>query len=154
MTAAPAGSGQGGPGRGRAVAVFGGTGFLGRRVVRHLLGHGFRVRVASRHPERAPSLLGPDGAGVETVGADVHDEASVASALAGAFGACAKAVPEAASRPAAASAAQPNRSVVPPIVNSLVKSRRQRAAREKIPRSNRPRPAVAPLSSEIRREIG
>ena len=44
------------------------------------------VRVASRHPERAPSLLGPDGAGAEMVEADVQDEASVASALAGAFG--------------------------------------------------------------------
>ena len=87
MIAAPAASGQGAPGRGRVVAVFGGTGFLGRRVVRHLLGHGFRVRVASRHPERAPSLLGPDGAGAEVVRADVHDEASVASALASAFGA-------------------------------------------------------------------
>src|SRR5215213_5986448 len=84
MTAAPAGSGQGGPGRGRVVAVFGGTGFLGRRVVRHLLGHGFRVRAISRHPERAPSLLAPDGAGAEAVGADVRDEAAVASALAGA----------------------------------------------------------------------
>ena len=87
MTAAPAGSGQGGPGRGRVVAVFGGTGFLGRRVVRHLLGHGFRVRAISRHHERAPSLLGPDGAGAEAVGADVRDEAAVASALAGASGA-------------------------------------------------------------------
>jgi NADH dehydrogenase len=45
------------------------------------------VRVISRRPERAPSLLGPDGMGAEAVGADVHDEASVASALAGAFGA-------------------------------------------------------------------
>jgi uncharacterized protein YbjT (DUF2867 family) len=87
MNATPAVSGQGAPGRGRTVAVFGGTGFLGRRVVGHLLGHGFRVRVASRQPERAPSLLGPDGAGAEAVGADVHDEASVASALSGAFGA-------------------------------------------------------------------
>ena len=85
MTAAPAGSGQGGPGRGRTVAVFGGTGFLGRRVVRRLLGYGFRVRVASRHPERAPPPPpGPDGAGAEAVGADVRDEAAVASALAGA----------------------------------------------------------------------
>ena len=84
MTAAPAGSGRDAHGRGKVVAVFGGTGFLGRQVVRRLLGRGFRVRVASRHPERAPSL---PGAGVEAVGADVHDEASVASALAGAFGA-------------------------------------------------------------------
>lgn len=87
MTAAQAASGQGAPGRGRAVAVFGGTGFLGRRVVRHLLGHGFRARVASRHPERAPLPLGPDGAAAEAIEADVHDEASVASALVGASGA-------------------------------------------------------------------
>ena len=32
------------------VTVFGGTGFLGRRVVRHLRNHGFSVRIASRHP--------------------------------------------------------------------------------------------------------
>ena len=64
--------------------VFGGTGFLGRWVVQRLLGRGFRVRVASRHPERAPWPLGPEGAGAEAVGADVRDEGAVASALAGA----------------------------------------------------------------------
>ncbi|MGC1983265.1 MAG: NmrA family NAD(P)-binding protein, partial [Pseudolabrys sp.] len=36
----------------RTVAVFGGTGFLGRRVVRHLRKRGFSVRIASRHPDR------------------------------------------------------------------------------------------------------
>jgi uncharacterized protein YbjT (DUF2867 family) len=36
----------------RTVVVFGGTGFLGRRVVRHLRKHGFSVRIASRHPDR------------------------------------------------------------------------------------------------------
>ena len=87
MTVTPAGSGQGAPSRGRVVAVFGGTGFLGRRVVRHLPGRGFRVRVASRHPERAPSPLGPEGEGAEAVRADVRDEGAVASALAGASGA-------------------------------------------------------------------
>jgi NADH dehydrogenase len=87
MTAAPTGSGQGAPGQGRVVTVFGGTGFLGRWVVRHLLDHGFSVRVTSRHPERAPSRLAPDRSGAEAVGADVHDEASVAAALGGAFGA-------------------------------------------------------------------
>jgi hypothetical protein len=35
----------------RVVTVFGGTGFLGRRIVHHLRLHGFRVRVASRHPD-------------------------------------------------------------------------------------------------------
>jgi uncharacterized protein YbjT (DUF2867 family) len=37
----------------RKVVVFGGTGFLGRRVAQHLLDHGVAVRVASRHPYRA-----------------------------------------------------------------------------------------------------
>jgi hypothetical protein len=37
----------------RLVTVFGGTGFLGRRVVRHLREHAFSVRIASRHPDRA-----------------------------------------------------------------------------------------------------
>jgi NADH dehydrogenase len=32
------------------ITVFGGTGFLGRRIVRHLLDHGFQVRIASRYP--------------------------------------------------------------------------------------------------------
>jgi NADH dehydrogenase len=71
----------------RIVTVLGGTGFLGRRVVRHLLKHGFSVRIASRHPEQALSLLQPDQTGVEVVRADVHDDTSVAEALAGAFGA-------------------------------------------------------------------
>jgi uncharacterized protein YbjT (DUF2867 family) len=87
MTTAPTGSGQGTPGRGRVVTVFGGTGFLGCRVIRHLLAHGFNVRITSRHPDRAPWFLAPGRAGVEAVGADVHDETSVAAALAGAFGA-------------------------------------------------------------------
>jgi uncharacterized protein YbjT (DUF2867 family) len=84
MTAAPAGSGQRAEGRGRLVTVLGGTGFLGRRVVRHLLDRGFRVRAAVRHPERVPPLSGPNEVGAEAVGADVHDEASVAAALANA----------------------------------------------------------------------
>jgi NADH dehydrogenase len=38
---------------------------------------------ASRHPERIPSLVGPDGAKAEAITVDVHDDASVATALAG-----------------------------------------------------------------------
>jgi uncharacterized protein YbjT (DUF2867 family) len=87
MTAASTGSGQDTLGHGRVVTVFGGSGFLGRRVVRHLLDHGFRVRATSRHPERVQSIFGQDDVGVEAVRADVHDEASVAAALTGAIGA-------------------------------------------------------------------
>jgi uncharacterized protein YbjT (DUF2867 family) len=68
------------------ITVFGGSGFLGRRIVRHLLEHGFRVRSASRHPEQVGSASRPDG-GRETAKADIHDETTVAAALFGAYGA-------------------------------------------------------------------
>jgi uncharacterized protein YbjT (DUF2867 family) len=67
--------------------VLGATGFLGHRVVRHLLDQGFRVRAVARHPERVSPLLGPNEVGVEAVGADVHDEAAVAAAVSNAYGA-------------------------------------------------------------------
>jgi NADH dehydrogenase len=70
----------------RLITVFGGTGFLGRRIVRHLLGYGFQVRTASRHPERVGSASRSD-AGLEAMKADIHDETSVAAALFGAYGA-------------------------------------------------------------------
>src|SRR5499427_5152292 len=69
------------------VTVFGGTGFLGRRVVRHLRAHEFSVRIASRHPDRGHKLFGLDDPHVQSVGANIHDERSVADALAAAFGA-------------------------------------------------------------------
>ena len=62
------------------VTVFGGTGFVGRRVVRHLCKSGATVRVASRHPGRA------EGDDVEQIAADAHDERSVEAAVAGADG--------------------------------------------------------------------
>ncbi|MFE0757930.1 complex I NDUFA9 subunit family protein [Inquilinus sp. NPDC058860] len=62
------------------VTVFGGTGFLGRRVVRHLAEQGFAVRAASRHPGRDP----PPAGTVEPVRADVADDRSVAAAVASA----------------------------------------------------------------------
>jgi uncharacterized protein YbjT (DUF2867 family) len=71
----------------RTVTVFGGTGFLGRRIVRHLRSHGFSVRTASRHPDRGHRLFGPDDPQLKSVGANIHDERSVADALAGAYGA-------------------------------------------------------------------
>jgi uncharacterized protein YbjT (DUF2867 family) len=65
----------------QVVVVFGGTGFLGRRIVRHLRDKGFAVRVASRHPE----LPGGD-ARLSSIAADVHVAKSIASGVAGAFG--------------------------------------------------------------------
>ena len=62
------------------VTVLGGTGFVGRRVVRHLCESGATVRVASRHP--GP----PEGDNVEQIAVDAHDERSVEAAVAGADG--------------------------------------------------------------------
>lgn len=70
------------PGHRRIVTVFGGTGFLGKRIVRHLSNHDIYVRIATRRPEHADAR---DGA--EAVKADIEDAASVAQALDGASGA-------------------------------------------------------------------
>src|SRR5207248_10192899 len=69
----------------RRVTVFGGTGFLGRHIVRHLLDADLAVRIASRHPDRAKSLFPGDVSGVESAHADVNDDGSVARAVAGAW---------------------------------------------------------------------
>jgi NADH dehydrogenase len=71
---------------GRTVTVFGGTGFLGRRIVRHLRYHEFPVRIASRHPDRGHSQFGPDDPQLQLLEANIQDERSVADALAGAYG--------------------------------------------------------------------
>jgi NADH dehydrogenase len=72
---------------GRTVTVFGGTGFLGRRIVRHLRDREFPVRIASRHPDRGHRQVGPDDPQLQSVGANIHDDRSVADALAGAYAA-------------------------------------------------------------------
>ena len=69
------------------VTVFGGTGFLGGRAVRHLREHRFSVRIASRRPDRGHELFDPDDPQLQSVEADIHDERAVARALAGACGA-------------------------------------------------------------------
>jgi len=67
------------------VCVFGGTGFLGRRLVRRLAGEGATLRVAVRSPERAQSVLPTvDLDRVNVLRADVREPASVAAAVAGA----------------------------------------------------------------------
>src|SRR6266403_2391584 len=71
---------------GRTVTVFGGSGFLGRRIVRHLRYREFAVRIASRHPDRGHRQFGPDDPQLQSVEANIHDERSVADALTGAYG--------------------------------------------------------------------
>jgi uncharacterized protein YbjT (DUF2867 family) len=67
------------------VVVFGGTGFLGRQLVRRLAAEGVVVRVAVRHPDGARSALpAADLDQVTFFRADVRDQASVAAAIAGA----------------------------------------------------------------------
>ncbi|MGH8721672.1 MAG: SDR family NAD(P)-dependent oxidoreductase, partial [Burkholderiales bacterium] len=67
------------------VCVFGGTGFLGRRVARRLASEGATLRVAVRSPDRARSVLGDAAADrVAVLRADVRDPASVSAAVAGA----------------------------------------------------------------------
>jgi uncharacterized protein YbjT (DUF2867 family) len=58
------------------VTVFGGTGFLGRRIVQHLLEGDFSVSVASRHQERAAALFPDVHIGIEWTHADINDDGS------------------------------------------------------------------------------
>ena len=69
----------------RRVTVFGGTGFLGHRIVRHLQRADFAVRIASRHPDRGRSLFSRDVSGIEPFRADVNDDGSVGSAVSDAW---------------------------------------------------------------------
>lgn len=69
----------------RLVTVFGGSGFIGRHLVRRLARNGDRVRVAVRDTEKA-SFLKPMGdlGQIAFVQASVLDDASVKRAVAGA----------------------------------------------------------------------
>lgn len=68
-----------------AATVFGGSGFIGRYVVRELARAGARVTVAVRHPESALFLKPMGDVGqVTPVQANVRDDGSVAAAVAGA----------------------------------------------------------------------
>src|SRR4029453_7063456 len=66
----------------KQVTVFGGSGFLGRQIVKRLAGDGAAVRVAVRPPERAAFLTELSTAGpITTVYADVWHEAMVGPAV-------------------------------------------------------------------------
>lgn len=69
----------------RTVTIFGGSGFLGRHIVRRLAKDGWRIRVAVRRPHMA-QFLRPMGAvgQVQLFGCNIRDEASVDRALDGA----------------------------------------------------------------------
>jgi uncharacterized protein YbjT (DUF2867 family) len=66
----------------RLVTVFGGSGFLGRNVVRALAKDGWRIRVAVRRPERANFLMPAGRVGqIQIVKCNVRDDAAVREAL-------------------------------------------------------------------------
>jgi uncharacterized protein YbjT (DUF2867 family) len=70
---------------GQVVTVFGGTGFLGRRIVRHLHASGFAVRIATRHPDPARLPASGNGSDIVSLHADVNDDGLVATAVSGAW---------------------------------------------------------------------
>jgi uncharacterized protein YbjT (DUF2867 family) len=66
------------------VTVFGGTGFLGRRIVERLSREGATLRVAVRHPDRVDTLTASIGSGrAIPIAADVREPSTVAAAIAG-----------------------------------------------------------------------
>lgn len=69
----------------RLVTIYGGSGFLGRYIVRRLAKEGWRIRVAVRRPNEA-LFVKPYGAvgQVEPVLCNIRDDASVRAAMAGA----------------------------------------------------------------------
>ena len=66
----------------KRVTIFGGSGFLGRQIVKSLVVEGVSIRVAVRHPERASFLkqIGQDGQ-IELMCANVWNESTVAQAV-------------------------------------------------------------------------
>ena len=72
----------------RLVTIFGGSGFLGRHIVRALANDGWRIRAAVRKPNLAHFLLPMGRVGqIQLLKANVHDERAVDAALKGAHAA-------------------------------------------------------------------
>lgn len=65
------------------VTIFGGTGFIGRRLVARLLEAGATVKVAVRDPKSVTMRAAKGGGSVEAVKAGIGDDAAVAAAVAG-----------------------------------------------------------------------
>ena len=69
----------------RLATVFGGSGFLGRYIVRALVHQGWRVRVAVRRPDLATFLQPIGGVGqIQPVQANLRFPDSIAAAVEGA----------------------------------------------------------------------
>jgi NADH dehydrogenase len=69
---------------GRIVTIFGGSGFIGRQVVRKLAKRGWRIRVATRRPDLAGHLQPSGRVGqINPIQANLRNPASVARALHG-----------------------------------------------------------------------
>jgi len=64
----------------KSICIIGGSGFVGRSVMRQALAKGYRVRVACRHPEKAKHLL-VDGASLHHV--DICTGKGLQEAIAG-----------------------------------------------------------------------
>jgi NADH dehydrogenase len=65
----------------KTVCIFGGTGFIGSRLVYHLANAGYSIRVPTRHRERHRELCVAPG--VRLVEADVYDERQLDRLIAG-----------------------------------------------------------------------
>lgn len=70
--------------RKKYVVVFGGAGFLGRRVVGRLIGRGIPVTIASRRPDIPRLAVGASDRAFRLVQADVRDRDALVGALKGA----------------------------------------------------------------------
>ncbi len=69
----------------KLVTIFGGSGFIGRYLVRHLAAQGWRVRVAVRDTQSAAFLRPAGNVGqISLIPVSITDEASVAAAVHGA----------------------------------------------------------------------
>lgn len=64
------------------ITVFGGSGFLGQRVVRALLARGHTVRLVARHPQR-PRFDRDQEARLQRHAADIREPSAVRAAVAG-----------------------------------------------------------------------
>lgn len=70
----------------RVVTIIGGTGFLGRYVVRQLARAGYRLRVVARNPEAALHLKTAGDVGqIALIAGNLNDMSTIAPALKGAY---------------------------------------------------------------------